>query len=597
MTYYLGVDIGTGSARAGVFDGSGVLLGSASRPIAVLRPAEDFVEQSSRDIWEAVCDCVRRACAAAAIDGASVAGIGFDATCSLVVVDGDGGPVTVSPTGDDDWNVVVWMDHRAIGDAEAINALSGTPSGKVLDYVGGVISPEMEMPKLRWLKRELPGSWKRAAAFFDLPDWLVFRATGSDTRSLCSTVCKWTYLGHRGTSGEGWNRDFLEAIGLGELAEGGFAALGNRFAAPGDRVGTLSAKAACELGLHEGVAVAASLIDAYSGALGTLGVSMGTGSTNADPAQGGSASAGSNAVGAAADLPAGTPAGTPADLPAETPLDHRLALIAGTSSCHIAVSREAAFVPGVWGPYYSVLLPGLWANEAGQSAAGALIDRIIDGHAACAEARRLAADDGISLFALLDRRLEVLAAHDGCDATLLTVGRHIQPDFHGNRSPLADPKRKGAIVGLSLDRGVDDLALDYLATLQALAYGTRHIIEVMRERGVTISALVVSGGLAQNRLFLRQHADACGCTIVVPDQAEPVLAGSAMLAAVAAGSHATLPEAMAAMSGKGTVIVPRSDVLGNKASGCDIASYHDRKYRVFRRMQQDFAAYAELMAG
>jgi len=543
MTYFVGVDVGTGSARAGVFDAAGRLLGSASRPIATLKPAEDFVEQSSRDIWDAVCDCVRRACVEAMIDVGKVAGIGFDATCSLVVVDADGGPVTVSPTGDDDWNVIVWMDHRAIGDAQAINGFGG----RVLDYVGGVISPEMEMPKLRWLKREMPASWARAAAFFDLPDWLVHRASGSQTRSLCSTVCKWTYLGQEGMNGEGWGRGFLETIGLGDLAKDRFAAIGQRFAAPGEKVGVLSARAAAELGLPEGVAVAASLIDAYSGALGTLGVGMEHG-----------------------------------------PLDTRLALIAGTSSCHITVSPEPPFVPGVWGPYYSVLLSGLWANEAGQSAAGALIDRVIDGHGAAAEARTRASQQGISLFDLLDRRLEDMAKEDSNGETaLLTAGRHVQPDFHGNRSPLADPLRKGAIVGLSLDRGIDDLALDYLATLQALAYGTRHIIEEMRANGVTVETLVVSGGLAQNRLFLREHGDATGCVIVVPDQKEPVLAGSAMLGAVAAGHYADLPEAMAAMSGAGTVIEPRAGTT---------AAYHDRKYRVFRRMQEDFAAYASLMA-
>lgn len=94
-------------ARAGVFDAAGSLLGSAMKLIATQRPADDFVEQSSRDIWEAVCDCVRRACADAAIDTAAVTGIGFDATCSLVVVDAAGAPVTVSPTGLDDWNIFV----------------------------------------------------------------------------------------------------------------------------------------------------------------------------------------------------------------------------------------------------------------------------------------------------------------------------------------------------------------------------------------------------------------------------------------------------------------------------------------------------------
>ena len=540
MTYFIGIDVGTGSARAGLFDAEGTLLASSARPIATLRPVEDFVVQSGRDIWEAVCDCVARTLCDSGIAATDVSGIGFDATCSLVVVDADGGPVTVSPSGEDDWNIIVWMDHRAIGDADAINTLCSS----VLDYVGGVISPEMEVPKLRWLQREMPESFARAATFFDLPDWLVHKATGSDTRSLCSTVCKWTYLGQNGSQGEGWDHAFFQEAGLEQLSHNDFQALGNRFAAPGDKVGQLSGDSAASLGLVPGIAVAASLIDAYSGALGTIGVDLGTGS-----------------------------------------FDRRLALIAGTSSCHITVSTEPAFVPGVWGPYFSVLLPGLWANEAGQSAAGALIDRVIDGHSAIAEARDLAKAANTSVFTLLDRRLEAMAA--GKDTAFLTAGRHVQPDFHGNRSTLADPMRKGAIVGLGLDRTIDDLALDYLATLQALAYGTRHILSEMRNNGIEIDTLVVSGGLAQNRLFLSEHADATGCTILVPDQSEPVLLGSAMLGAVAAGRYPDLAAAMRAMSGSGTRIAARTGA---------VAAYHDRKYRVFRRMQDDFTAYADLMA-
>ena len=110
-----------------------------------------------------------------------IKGIGFDATCSLVAVDDSGDPVTISPTHDDDRNVVLWQDHRAIKEAEEINA------GKhpVLGCVGGVMSPEMEPPKLLWLRKNLYDEcWKRAGHFFDLADYLTYRATGSTVRSV-----------------------------------------------------------------------------------------------------------------------------------------------------------------------------------------------------------------------------------------------------------------------------------------------------------------------------------------------------------------------------------------------------------------------------
>lgn len=537
MPYFLGVDVGTGSARAGVFDEVGILKGTFAHDIPAFRPRPGYVQQSSADIWTAVSTAIRGAVNAADIGGAEVAGIGFDATCSLVVTDAASSPVSVCPDGASDQDVIVWMDHRALKDAEEINKIGGA----VLSHVGGTISPEMEMPKLRWLKRELPDSWATAARFYDLPDWLVHRATGGETRSLCSTVCKWTYLGHKGRDGVGWDNAFLDSIGLSELTQDNHAAIGATLAAPGDVAGHLSATTSAELGLAEGTPVSASLIDAYAGALGTLGV------------------AGKDTLN----------------------LTERLAVIAGTSTCHIGVSVEPVFVPGVWGPYFDVMLPGLWANEGGQSAAGALLDAVIARHSAADYLRAQATGEGRRISELLDARLTAM----GPETAILTHDRHVQPDFIGNRSPLAEPERKGAIVGLTLDTGADDLALDYLATIQALAYGTRHIIEEMRAAGAPIGALVVSGGLARNALFVREMADATGAQVIVPAQTEPVMLGSAILGAVAGGAYPDLESAMTAMSGSGEIIEPRAD----------LAAYHTRKYRVFRQMQRDYAHYLTLM--
>jgi ribulose kinase len=62
-----------------------------------------------------------------------------------VAVDADGSPVSVSWSGDTRRNIIVWMDHRAVNQAERINA-SNSP---VLQDCGGGVSPEMQAPKVR----------------------------------------------------------------------------------------------------------------------------------------------------------------------------------------------------------------------------------------------------------------------------------------------------------------------------------------------------------------------------------------------------------------------------------------------------------------
>ena len=158
--YFIGIDVGTGSARAGVFDPAGRMVASAKADIRLWREAGDIAEQSSKDIWRAVCSSVRSAVSTAGVAPGSVAGIGFDATCSLVVL-GDGGqPVTVGASGSPERNIIVWMDHRAIDQARRINA----SSQPVLRYVGGTISPEMETPKLLWLAENMPSHFRVGVA-------------------------------------------------------------------------------------------------------------------------------------------------------------------------------------------------------------------------------------------------------------------------------------------------------------------------------------------------------------------------------------------------------------------------------------------------
>ena len=534
--YVIGIDVGTGSARAGLFDICGNLLVFAAHPIQIFRPVPDFVEQSSKNIWQSVCQSVKDCLEKSGVDKETVIGISFDATCSLVALDENDAPVSVDFDGDDEKNIIVWMDHRAVREADAINRTEH----RVLDYVGGKISPEQEPPKLKWIKENLPDSWKRARRFFDLADYLVYEATRVDVRSLCTVVCKWTYLGHENC----WDRSFFEQINLADLFVPN--RIGERIAPMGTRAGTLTAKAAGELGLTEKTIVGVGIIDAHSGGLGSLGMKKSGETANQEQ------------------------------------IEKTLALIGGTSSCHMATAPEARFVPGVWGPYFGAMLPDLWLAEGGQSATGALLDFVIENHAFAPELHQKALESSLTIYELLNNKVAELREESGDN---LTEDLHILPDYNGNRSPRADVASRGMWSGLTLDASFENLAKMYLATIQAIAYGTRHIIEALNEEGYDIRRIHASGGGTKNPLWMQEHADVCGVEILIAEDSESVMLGAAMLAAVAAGKFNSIFEAMTAMSPNAETIAPDFD---NR-------NFHERKYRVFKLMYEHQREYRRLM--
>lgn len=486
---FAAVDVGTGSARAGILDRAGRLLGRHVHPIRMNRNDAIFAEHDSEDIWRAVGEAVRGAVRAAGVAPEAVIGLSFDATCSLVVRGKDMAPVSVALSGEAHWDTIVWLDHRAIEEAERCNATGH----KVLDFIGGVMSPEMQTPKLMWLKRHLPQSWAAAAHFFDLADFLTWKASGKLDRSQCTLVSKWTYLAHEQT---GWSHDFFEKVGIPDMLEKGHLP---EVATPiGQDLGPLTEQAAASLGLTARCRVGAGMIDAHAGMLGVLGASS--------------------------DLPGG--------------IDSHLGLIAGTSSCLMVLSKAPMPTRGVWGPFFGVVLPDLWINEGGQSATGALLDHIVRAHGAGGEPNS-------AMHARITERIAQLRREEG---ESFAERLHVLPDFHGNRSPLANPHALGVVSGLTLDHSFDSLCRLYFRTAVGIALGVRHVLATLNRSGYRIDTLHVTGGHTKNPLLMELYADATGCTVIEPLAEDAVLLGTAMVAATASGAFASIPDACRAMN-------------------------------------------------
>ncbi|KAK3638079.1 hypothetical protein LTR56_013289 [Elasticomyces elasticus] len=546
--HYIGIDVGTGSARACIMNDKGDIVGLASENIGLWQPETGYYEQSTTNIWRCICSSIHRAMAQHNVDPASIRGIGFDATCSLAVFSEETDePVSVTgPKFDNadgnDRNVILWLDHRPVEETKKINATNHN----LLRYVGGQMSIEMEIPKVLWLKNNMPKEQFDKCKFYDLGDALTHLATGNETRSFCSVVCKQGYV-PVGVDGsvKGWQEDFLTEIGLPDLCEDNFKRMGGvngvngRYLTAGELIGTLSEKAGADMGLPAGIAVGSAVIDAYAGWIGTVGakVNLSNETLNAGVAK--------NDVSQAFT---------------------RLAAVAGTSTCHLAMSEKPVFVNGVWGPYRDVLIPDYWLAEGGQSATGELLKHVIETHPAFQEAMSVAETFNANIYDYLNEHLREMQEKVNAP-TISYLGRHFffYGDLFGNRSPVADPDMKGSVIGLSSDKSLDGLALYYYATMEFIALQTHQIVEAMNNSGHVISSIFMSGSQCQNSILMELMATACDMPVLIPRYVHAaVVHGAAMLGAKAAstdkeGVSEPLWNIMDRMSKPGKAVRPNKD--------------------------------------
>jgi L-ribulokinase len=493
MTVVAGVDFGTLSVRVTLVDSEKGPIGTASASYPLHRRHEDpdFATQSHTDQMTALAEATRLALECTGVKGEAVAAIAVDTTGSSVIPVGDG----LEPLDE----YYLWCDHRAWAEAEEITQKAHALGFEGIEWCGGVYSHEWGWAKLLHWLRNNPEKRARFATALEHCDMAAATLGGiREASELKRSVCA---MGHKWMWNPRWGglppEDFLVAVD--PLLAGVRAKIGGQYLTSDRLAGHLAPEWAAKLGLRAGIPIPVGAFDAHWDAIGS-------------------------------NIREGDAVN-----------------VVGTSTCIIAMAREAELVPGVCGVVPGSVHPGYTGIEAGLSAVGDIFDAI---------ARRAQT----TVAELSDGLKEYKAGQTG----LLRLSWD-----NGDRTVLVNPELGGITLGWNLVHTAQD---ELFAAIEGTAFHTRIILERMAEHGVRIDRVINAGGVPQKSEVLNQvYANVLQKPVLVP-AGIPTSLGSGIFALLAAGAYKTIEDAQAA------VCLPLRTVEPDPRA----AAAYEKLYRHFR---------------
>lgn len=517
MKYVIGLDYGSDSARAVVVNAeNGEELASSVKyyprwmegkycvPTAnqYRQHPQDYIDVLEYTVKDAISKCP-------AGTAENVVGIAFDTTGSTpVFTDKNGVPLAMLPEFAENPNAmfVLWKDHTAIKEANEINELAGKWSTDYTSYEGGIYSSEWFWAKALHVLRADASVRAAAHSIVEHCDWMPALIT--DTQKPESMYRSRCASGHKAMWLEEWgglpSEEFL--VALDPVLAGYRDRLYTETCASDTKVGNLTEEWAARLGLTTQVAVAVGAFDAHMGAVG-------------------------------AEVKPGA-----------------LVRIIGTSTCDIMVSdkkeMEGKLIPGICGQVDGSVIPGFVGLEAGQSAFGdiyAWFKRVVAWPIENILANTTLVD-AATRQKLIDETMDQIIPALSIEAMKVPVSESVvlATDWmNGRRTPDANQMVKGTITGLNLGSSAP---LIFRALVEATAYGSKAIVDRFLENGVEIKEIIGIGGISLKSPFVMQTmADVLNMPIKVAKAEQACAFGTAMFASVAAGVHAKVEDAQAAM--------------------------------------------------
>lgn len=468
MTIVAGVDFGTLSVRVTLVDSAKGPIGTASSEYPLHRRREDpnYATQSHADQMNALAAATRQALATTGIKGDQVAAIALDTTGSSVIPVGE----NLEPLDD----YYLWCDHRAFAEAEEITRKAHEIGFEGIGWCGGVYSHEWGFAKLLHWLRHNPDKRGKFVTALEHCDMVAATLSGvTRVEDLKRSVCA---MGHKWMWNPKWGglppESFLVAVD--PLFAGIRAKLAGQYLTSDHLAGHLSEKWAVALGLRAGIPIPVGAFDAHWDAIGS-------------------------------NIREGDAVN-----------------VVGTSTCIIAMARQAELVPGVCGVVPGSVHPAYTGIEAGLSATGDIFDAI---------AKRA----NTTVAALSQGLAQYKAGQTG----LLRLSWD-----NGDRTVLVNPELGGVTLGWNLVHTAQD---ELFAAIEGTAFHTRIILERMAEHGVRIDRVINAGGIPQkNEVLNHIYANVLNKPVLVP-AGIPTSLGSGIFALLAAGAYKSIEEAQNAV--------------------------------------------------
>ena len=245
MPHYLGIDVGTSAVKAILVDERQAAVAEADMPLQVSRPQDLWSEQDPEAWWQAVQHAIEQLRTENPAALADVRGIGLSGQMhGAVLLDDAGRPLRPA---------ILWNDGRSFREAQELRE-----QHPELSHAMGVIPmPGFTAPKLLWLARHEPETFRAVRKVLLPKDYIRLKLTGSAVTEMSDAAGTW-WLDE---AARDWSDEALTATGLtrdhmGDLVEGSQPS------------GIVRAELAQQWGMRGDVVVAGGGGDAAAGAVG-----------------------------------------------------------------------------------------------------------------------------------------------------------------------------------------------------------------------------------------------------------------------------------------------------------------------------------------